>query len=299
MLRTQNKTKFSPQNSKLLKVVFFMICGIFFTTTNASLLQTGQLKGDSSYFLDEDSLQLLQPDDDYYLSTYIEKENPSVAWVFIPIWACSIDSHHKVVANVVGAEFHKRIDEHLLVPPIKFLIRKSTDNNHGYQLIGSVYKKFSFATPIIKIMHKKGFDDYANNMIYKDYNIEHSIAMWDYLGLPIGPNYATLELSEDNKLVRYDYYNSFQYVYTEIYKKCFCTSDFSISDYNCDTEHIEIFKQELQELRSKHKKALKEIISKIDMESKKYLEGWDLDEVSYSLKRIMSFKFDTPEKEEL
>lgn len=297
MQRTQNKTKILSQNSKLLKVVFFMICGIFFTTTNASLLQTDQLKGDSSYFLDEDSLLPLERSD--YGGTYIEKKNPSVVWRFFPIWTFSIDSHRRVVANLVGAEFHRRIDEHSLVPPMKFLIKKSTDNKYRYRLMGNVYKKIPFATPITKIMHEKSFNDYANNMIYRNHNIERSIVMWNYLGLPIAPHYEELELSEDTKLVRYDYYNSFQYVDKELHGHCFCTCDFPINDYNCDKEHIEIFKQELRELRSEHKKALKEITSKIDVESKKYLEGWDLEEVSYSLKRIMRFKFDTPEKEEL
>ena len=297
MLYTQNKTKFSPQNSKLLKIVFFMICGIFFTTTNASLLQTDQLKGDSSYFLDVDSLLPLERSD--YGGTYIEKKNPSVVWSFFPIWTFSMDSHRRVVANLVGTEFHRRIDEHSLVPSMKFLIEKSTDNKYRYRLMGSVYKKIPFATPITKIMHTKGFNDYANNMIYRNHNIERSIVMWNYLGLPIAPHGEELELTEDNKLVRYDYYNSFQYGNDELDGHCFCTSYFLINDYKCDKEHIEIFKQELQELRPKHEEVLKEIISKIDVESKKYLEDWDLDEVSHSLKRIMSFKFNTPEKEEL
>lgn len=284
MLRTQNKIKFSLQHSKLLKIAIFMIGSVFFTTGNANLHisdQTEKPENYNSYFLDIDNLR--PSCNSGYLIIYTEKENPSEEWIVLPIKS-SMRDYYKTVANVVATEFHKRIDEHSLVPHTKFLI--GMDNNR-YQLLGSVYKKVPSTMPLLEVMEERGFKDHINNIIYKDHNIEHNIGTWNYLGLPTAPSYAVLELSKDNKFVRYDYYNAFQYYNSEIHRKCFCTSYFPISDYNCSVEYIKIFEQEL---RSKHKETLEKVISEINIDSKKYLEGRDLDEVHQALKYIMNSK---------
>ena len=285
MLLTQNKIKFLLQHSKLLKIAIFMIGSIFFTTGNANPSyingQTDKSGGGSSFFLDIDSLQ--PKHNPGSLIIYLEKENPTEEWIFMTIKS-SMTDYYKTVANVVATEFHKRIEEDALVPPTKFLIGKNMNNNGGYQLLGSAYKKFSFTKSILKVMKKRGLDDCAN-AIYKDHNIERNIGVWDYLGLSISPSYTVLELSEDNKFVRYDYYNSFHHQRSVIPIRCFCTSDFKISDHNCDIEYIKSFEQEL---RSKHKKTLEKIISEINEDSKTYLEGEDLQEVNRALSIISS-----------
>jgi len=263
-----------------------MICGAFFTAVNANSPdtcdKTDKPKSDNSYFLDIASLQPSY-NSNGFITHYIEKENHSAAWVFLPIKS-SMRDYYKTVANVVATEFHKRIDEHSLVPHTKFLIEKNMDNS-GYQLLGSVYKKISFTTPILEIMEKIG--DHTN-AIYKDHNVEDNVVMWNYLGLPIAPDPAVLELSENNQLIRYDYYNSFQYHRSVIPKKCFCNSYSQISDYNCDVEYMKTFEQELH---SKHKETLEKVISEIRIDSKKYLEEKDLREVNQALNHIMNLKF--------
>ncbi len=284
MLFTQTEIKFSLKYSKLLKIVLPMICGVFFTTANANSLhitdQLDETKSNNSYFLDVDNLQRLHTSC-VDCAIYIEKENPGAVWVVFYINSWMTD-FYKAVASVVAAELHKRIDGHALVPPTKFLIKKNTDGN-GYYLWGSIYKKFSSTTPLLKKMQEKDFDDF-NNAIYSDYNLERNIGMWRYLGLPVAPNNAVWELSEDNKFARYDYYKAFQYHYPELHKNCFCTSDFLINDYNCDIEKIKIFEQELH---SKHKETLEKIIAKIKMDSKKYLEGDWLQAINKALNEIM------------
>lgn len=287
MLFVQNKIKPLLQYSKLLKIVSFVMCGIFFTTANANLPNTNDQANkpeiDSDYFLNIDSLQPTHNPGS--LIVYVEKENPNVVWVVLPIKS-SMTDYYKAVANVVATEFHKRIDERSIVPHTKFLIGKNMDNG-SYQLLGSAYKKFSSTTPILEVMKKKGFTNYAHNIIYRNYNVERNIGTWRYLGLPTAPDPAVLELTEDNKFIRYDYYKSFQYNNPKIHGKCFCTSYFLISDYTCNVDYIKTFEQDLQ---FKHKETLKKIILEINEDSKKYLVGEDLYEISQSLQSIIDSK---------
>lgn len=285
MLYTQNKIKFSLQRSKLLKIVLFITGSIFFVTANAVLSQgsdqTYESKSDSSYFLDMDSLQP-RYNPNGIIDYYIEKDNPNAVWVLIPIKS-RIRDYYKIVASVVAADLHKKIDEQSLVPPTKFLIEKNTDNNH-YQLLGSGYKKSSFTTsPIMEIMEKINFD----NDIYRNNNVERNVGIWSYLGLPISPDPAFLGVSKDNKLIRYDYKNSFEYEDPEISEYCFCTSDFLISNFKCNINYIEKYKQQLF---SNYEKAFEEVISKIRNDSKKYLDESDFFQVNQALGQIINNK---------
>lgn len=285
MSYTKNKIKFLSQYSKLLKIAFFIICSIFFTTGNADLSSIGdradKLESGTSYFLDISSLQASY-DSGGLITHYVEKENHDSRWVFLPIKS-SMRDYYKTVANVVATEIHRRIDKYSLVPITKFLIKKNIDND-DYQLLGCAYKKISSTTPILERMKKKDLDDYSNNVIYRDQNVERNVGIWRYLGLPTSPDFALLELSEDNKLVRYDYYKSFQYNNLKIHEQCFRTSYFPISGYKCDVEYIRNFEQEI---RSKHKETLKKIISEIRTDSNRYLKDVELDEVSQALENIM------------
>jgi hypothetical protein len=271
--------------------IFLMVCGVFFITANANSLyscdQADKSGNGSSYFLDFDSLQLA-PDHDLHnlygseTMIYVEKENPNAVWVFFPIESWMTD-YYKAVASVVATELHKRIDEHSLVPPTKFLIAKNKGNKQGYMLYGSVFKHLSAVTPIMKLK-KRDFNDYAD-LIYQDYNVERNIGLWEYLGLSV-PNYVSLGLVEDNKFVRYDYYDAFQYTNPDVDKKCFCTSEFEISDYSCNIEYIKTFRQELH---SKYKETLEKLIEEIRLDAKKYLEERDLAEVHRVLKNIIKY----------
>ena len=132
-------------------------------------------------------------------------------------------------------------------------------------------------------MEKINFDD----DICRKNNVEHNVGIWSYLGLPISPDPAFLEASKDNKLIRYDYKNSFKYNNPEISENCFCTSDFLISNYKCDINYIKEYKQKLF---SNYEKVFEEIISKIRNDSKKCLEESDFLQVNQALDQIINYK---------
>ena len=242
MSYTQKKINLLLQYNKLIKIVLFMVVVIYSVFLTVVDAKTGKNGNNNSYFLDTDGLE--EYIDSEGSVSYMEKNN-STEWIFIPIKSAMKD-FRKTVANVVATELHRRINKHSLVPHTKFLIEKE---KHNYKLLGSVYKKFSSTTPILEITDKRDLDNYADT-IYKDHNVEKTIAMWSCLGLPIAPSTADLEFSEDNNLVRYDYYKSFQYD-SEIHKYCFCTYDFKVSDYNCN---LGIINGLVQALRSKRNK---------------------------------------------
>ena len=284
MIRTQNRIKFSLRYSRLLKIVFLTgiaICSVFLNGVNA---QTDKAKNNNTYFLDTDSL--VGPFDSQGVTIYIEKDNVSNKWIFLPIKS-STKGYREAAAYVVTTEFQRRIGEHSLVilpvPHAKFLIKKA-ENNHNYELLGIVYEKFFSAAPIREIRKVRNFRNYAD-AIYKDFNVEHTVAMWKHLGLPIAPDSVVLELSEDNKLIRYDYYNAFQYN-SEINEKCFCTTDFEISDYSCNLGTMESFAQTLRS-RS-NKEMLEKVISEIKVDLRKYLDKDDIYGLDMGLEYIRS-----------
>lgn len=281
MLYAHNKIKSLLQyNNNLLKIVFLMVIAIHSVFLNVVNAQTDEGGNSDTYFLDTDRFE--KPVDSDESIIYTEKEDNNNKWIFIPIRS-SMDGYRKAVANVVAAEFHRRLDMHLLVPDTKFLIKKG-EHNDGYKLLGSVYKKFSSTKPIQEIMKKREFNK-RGDVVYRNYNVEHTIAMWKYLGLPIAPSIADLELLEDNILIRYDYYNSFQYD-SEIHETCFCTYNSKISDYKCD---LDIIKRYVQDLQSKsNKETLEKIISEIKVDSTKYLIKEDSYAVGKELKHISS-----------
>lgn len=130
-------------------------------------------------------------------------------------------------------------------------------------------------------MEKISFD----NDIYENNNVENNVAIWSYLGLPISPDPAFLEVSKDNKLIRYDYKNSFKYEDPEIGEYYFCTSDFLISNYKCNINYIEKYKQQLF---SNYEKVFEEIISKIRNDLKKCLEESDFLQVNQAVEQIIN-----------